>query len=315
MPLYSAPRAALPGRSASWACVCADCWILVEADQRLLLAILSAHRVAVDHSRVAHFVGCSARACEERLKKLRRKAKDRGYDFSTAPTPEPRHNPRARRARGRFWQSNGDGAVKMQDGRYMKLIKREVNDHPDEIVIDNDDAPLINRYQEVPEPRTASVEGFATTAMGVEIPLGVPLQVSVLPLVGSVEAATGWRAVNHCGGGSTLDGHKELDLKRIKLECQEGIYERSPEPDWQSQLPAASHVMNYTMTDTLGHDGSLDCTDVLTSPVRPSPVEELFAELQSEGKSGHSIGYPLTAVLSEVIGGEGEMRSGVDGGE
>ncbi|KAG0132162.1 hypothetical protein HOY82DRAFT_606780 [Tuber indicum] len=45
------------------------------ADQQLLLAILNAHKVTVDHAKVAGIIGCTPRACEERLKKLRKLAK------------------------------------------------------------------------------------------------------------------------------------------------------------------------------------------------------------------------------------------------
>ncbi|PWW72683.1 hypothetical protein C7212DRAFT_366578 [Tuber magnatum] len=44
------------------------------ADQHLLLAILNAHKVTVDHAKVAGILGCTPRACEERLKKLRKLA-------------------------------------------------------------------------------------------------------------------------------------------------------------------------------------------------------------------------------------------------
>ncbi|KAF8245749.1 hypothetical protein K440DRAFT_645579 [Wilcoxina mikolae CBS 423.85] len=46
-----------------------------KADQSLLLAILSTHRITVDYTRVAAALGCTPRACEERIKKLRKAEK------------------------------------------------------------------------------------------------------------------------------------------------------------------------------------------------------------------------------------------------
>ncbi|KAI9755050.1 MAG: hypothetical protein M1815_005215 [Lichina confinis] len=55
-----------------------------DADQHLLLAILATHSVKLDYVSVAKRLGphCTGRAVEERLKKLKRMARDSGFDPS-----------------------------------------------------------------------------------------------------------------------------------------------------------------------------------------------------------------------------------------
>lgn len=101
--------------------------------------------MSVDHDRVAQIVGCTPRACEERIKKLRKLAKECGYEVQT-PTPLSTGK-RGRRSnkvgkisggKGKFIDSedmmlyrkgivSDDSEVKMEDGMMIKgeMIKGE----------------------------------------------------------------------------------------------------------------------------------------------------------------------------------------------
>ncbi|KAI9784692.1 MAG: hypothetical protein M1816_000757 [Peltula sp. TS41687] len=59
------------------------------ADQQLLLAILSTHTIKLDHAAIAQRLGpnCTPRAVEERLKKLKKLAKENGFGKDDAPAP------------------------------------------------------------------------------------------------------------------------------------------------------------------------------------------------------------------------------------
>lgn len=85
------------------------------ADQHLLLAILSAHKVTVNYASVARIIGCTPRACEERLKKLRKEAKDwgGGCDLSSesAPPPPPPPPPEEAKVKARASASKSVGGV------------------------------------------------------------------------------------------------------------------------------------------------------------------------------------------------------------
>ncbi|KAI5852365.1 hypothetical protein BZA05DRAFT_473900 [Tricharina praecox] len=100
---------------------------LATADQKLLLAILSVHKVTIDYASVSAIVGCTPRACEERLKKLRKLS------------------------------GTGSPAAKRQ---------------------------VVVKDEEDPRRRVAKTEfSMARTREGVEIPLGVPLEISQMPVV------------------------------------------------------------------------------------------------------------------------------------
>ncbi|KAI9699442.1 MAG: hypothetical protein M1836_003053 [Candelina mexicana] len=59
-----------------------------DADQQLLLSILATHAIKVDFDAIAARVGpqCTPRAAQERIKKLKKMAKDRGFVVSGAAT-------------------------------------------------------------------------------------------------------------------------------------------------------------------------------------------------------------------------------------
>ena len=62
--------------------------LIGDADQQLLLSILATHAIKVDFDAIAARVGppCTPRAAQERIKKLKKMAKDRGFDVSGAAT-------------------------------------------------------------------------------------------------------------------------------------------------------------------------------------------------------------------------------------
>lgn len=177
----------------------------------MLLAILSAHKVNVDHNRVAQIVGCTPRACEERIKKLRKLAKECGYELKT-PTPLA-SSKKGRKyngekdvgGKGQFIDNedmilyrkgivSDDPEVKMEDGMGIKreIVKKEFG------MGNYDDGygygcgkgvkPLIKRHMEDSAPSFAANPGigsseassvpYASTATGLGIPLGIPLEIS-----------------------------------------------------------------------------------------------------------------------------------------
>ncbi|MCJ1336484.1 hypothetical protein MMC09_001760 [Bachmanniomyces sp. S44760] len=64
------------------------------ANQQLLLSILAAHDIKVDFGAVAARLGCTARAVQEQLKKLKKMAKDQedGKEIALAKTPNKGKN-------------------------------------------------------------------------------------------------------------------------------------------------------------------------------------------------------------------------------
>ncbi|KAL0635561.1 hypothetical protein Q9L58_005492 [Maublancomyces gigas] len=172
------------------------------ADQHLLLAILSAHKVNVDHNRVAQIVGCTPRACEERIKKLRKLAKECGYELKTS-------TPLASEKKGRKCNKDGKGKGKFIDNEDMILYRKGiVSDDPDVKTEDGmkikgeiikressmgsydgyeygDAKPFTERHMEDSAFSFAANQGtrysntpHMSAATGVGIPFGVPLEIS-----------------------------------------------------------------------------------------------------------------------------------------
>lgn len=152
----------------------------------MLLAILSAHKVNVDHNRVAQIVGCTPRACEERIKKLRKLAKECGYELKTS-------TPLASEKKGRKCNKEGKGKGKFTDDEDMTLYRKGIVSDDPEVKMENEmriKEEIIKR-----ENGMGSYDGFAanqgagdsnapyvSTATGLRIPLGVPLEISCEPL-------------------------------------------------------------------------------------------------------------------------------------
>lgn len=184
----------------------------------MLLAILSAHKVTVDHNRVAQIVGCTPRACEERIKKLRKLAKECGYEVQS---PTPSLSGKKVRKGGKGGKGGGKGKcmdnedmilykkgivsddteVKMEDGMRIKreMIKREFGFggyHGYGYGYGEDVKPFIKQQKMEGSPFLfaantgigdfdTSYTPYANTVTGFGIPLGVPLEVSCEPLMPS----------------------------------------------------------------------------------------------------------------------------------
>jgi hypothetical protein len=172
------------------------------ADQHLLLAILATHRITVDHIRVSALLGCSPRACEERLKKLRKTAKEAGHEFT--PTPAPAQTAaagsstsRSERKRRRSFNSLIGGETRTEAEE--RGVGAEVHDLLDDGGGESD-VPLIRKHRgrKKEKGRGRGEAGFVRTRAGVDIPLGVPLEIASQPLVAwdGGEEEPGGRFVN-----------------------------------------------------------------------------------------------------------------------
>lgn len=171
---------------------------IAAADQHLLLAILSAHKVNVDHNRVAQIVGCTPRACEERIKKLRKLAKECGYELKTPTSLESskkgKKYSKSGKGKGKFIENedmilyrkgivSDDPEVKMEDdmGVKQEIMKGEfgMGDHDEyEYGCGRDMKPfLFDTNPGTRDPNILSLP-YAGTAAGLGIPLGVPLEIS-----------------------------------------------------------------------------------------------------------------------------------------
>ncbi|KAL7273276.1 hypothetical protein RUND412_003883 [Rhizina undulata] len=181
-----------------------------EADQHLLLAILCAHKVCVDYTRVSAIIGCTPRACEERLKKLRKHAKQSGYDFGP---PEKRKNKGlpfeskiVKGGKGKFDKlafakealigkrraaDEGraepplcdDGEVKIEpkeEAVDMRIkLEAEVENFVGGGIADDEAGPLMKRRKVgMATFFTDNAMPYASTADGVNIPLGIPLEIA-----------------------------------------------------------------------------------------------------------------------------------------
>lgn len=177
---------------------------IAAADQHLLLAILSAHKVNVDHNRVAQIVGCTPRACEERIKKLRKLAKECGYELKN-PTSLSSGK------KGRKYNKEGKGSGgkgKFIDNEDMILYRKGIVFDDAEVKVEDemrvknemigrefgmggydgygygcgeDMKPFIKRQDMEDSPFLFAANPYASTAAGLGIPLGVPLEISCEP--------------------------------------------------------------------------------------------------------------------------------------
>lgn len=154
----------------------------------------------VDHNRVAQIVGCTPRACEERIKKLRKLAKECGYELKTstplASEKKGRKCNKDGKGKGKFIDNedmvlyrkgivSDDPEVKTEDGMRIKeeIIKRESGMGSYDGYESGDVKPFTKRqHMEDPTFLFAANQGtnipHTSTASGVGISLGVPLEIS-----------------------------------------------------------------------------------------------------------------------------------------
>jgi len=193
------------------------------ADQHLLLAILATHRITVDHIRVSALLGCSPRACEERLKKLRKTAKEAGHEFTPAPAPAQAvaagsSTSRGERKRRRSFKGliGGEVRTEAEEREVVVEVQGLLDDGWEE-----SDVPLIRKHRGRKKEKTRGrgEAGFVRTRAGVDIPLGVPLEIASQPLVAwdGGEEEPGGRFVNE-GIGMGIAGGSEEGAEALFLD-------------------------------------------------------------------------------------------------
>jgi len=122
------------------------------------------HKFTVDYASVAAVMGCTPRACEERLKKLRKQA-----GITTAAAGSPVKKQQQQQAAG--VSSSSSAAAAAATGGH---------DHARD---DGDTPPTAT----VKKRQGRTEFSMARTREGVEIPLGVLLEVSPMPVNGWFE--------------------------------------------------------------------------------------------------------------------------------
>jgi hypothetical protein len=164
--------------------------------------------VIVDHNRVAKIVGCTARACEERIKKLRKLAKECGYETNPASKKIKKAGKGGKDGcKGKFIEDpdmflyrkgivSDDVEIKKENRMIkMEAVKREFgmfnyDEHGHEFGYEyGDDVKPFIKQQGMEDPSflyavSPSFRGlggsstYVNTVDGLEIPLGVPLEIS-----------------------------------------------------------------------------------------------------------------------------------------
>ncbi|MCJ1267101.1 hypothetical protein MMC22_006986 [Lobaria immixta] len=108
------------------------------ADQNLLLAILSEHSISVDYAAVALRLGCTPRAVQERLKKLRKRAVEQdGEGEAVETTPVKRTGKGAKTAKKDGKSGNTEpvamGTKKAKKGDPKVITTQEAHEKKSEV--------------------------------------------------------------------------------------------------------------------------------------------------------------------------------------
>ncbi|KAA8894509.1 hypothetical protein FN846DRAFT_912854 [Sphaerosporella brunnea] len=140
------------------------------ADQKLLLAVISMHHIVLDSQRVSTILGCTPGACEQRLWKLRKMAKESwGMDMSPSPAT-PTKKPR----RKKVTKNNNNNNTVHSEENYF-------NADDDEFAVKAEESESGSAQKRRKSVAAAPV--YHRTLAGVKLPLGVPLEVSETPVV------------------------------------------------------------------------------------------------------------------------------------